>query len=200
MTELPFIAPGYEEETPCESTEGVLQNRCLLDQTAFTEAMRASMHTPVFRIIRAVELFLMALFAGLLIWALIDRAGTGPVLEAALFLAMVSYFYVYQLILLPRKLVKKQILHYADGDDYTDNEIYFFPANVGNRRSPDAELLHMDYARIKRVNESEHYIVLTTRANALVPLDKARFSNGGPAELWPLLREKAPGAKLYPLR
>ena len=190
-----MIAPGYETSAPEESTVGVLSNRCLLDRPCLTEALRASMRSPLICALQAVDLGLMALFAGLLILAIVKKAGAGPIIEAALLLIMVSYFYIYQFLYLPRRLVKKQILHYATIDGYRDNEIFFFPANVGNRRGE--EILHMDYGRIKRVNESARYIVLTTGGSNLIPLDKTRFENGGPEDFWRLLAQYSPKTKVY---
>ena len=60
-----------------------------------------------------------------------------------------------------------------------------------------SEILHMSYGRIKRVNESARYIVLTTGGSNLIPLDKTRFENGGAEDFWRLLEQNAPKTRVY---
>ena len=67
---------------------------------------------------------------------------------------------------------------------------------MANLRGEGDELRHMDYGKIKRISETRRLILLTTRRNRVIPLDKKGFSNGDSGELYKLLALKAPKAKI----
>ena len=199
MTELPFIAPGYEAREPEEPQvpAGALTNLCVIDKSVLAEAMAGAMRTPFLRFLRVLEPILAALALGLLLWAILARRGAGPVLWGAFLLTMVLFFYLQQFILYPRRAVRNQLTRQIleDGTDRLENRLYFTEENVANRRGQGDALLHMDYSKIKRVSGTKRLILLTTRANRVIPLDRAGFSGGTAEDLLRLLREKAPGAK-----
>ena len=199
MSDLPMNAPGFAPDggTQADGMEGVLTNRCVIDRAVLTEAMDGAMRTPFFRVLRVLEPILAVLALGLLIWAVSARRGTGPVIWNGFLLVMVSFFYVQQFIIYPRRAVKNQLTRQLldDGTEALENHLYFTEENVANRRGQADALLHMDYAKIKRVSGTKRLILLTTRANRVIPLDRAGFSGGTAEDLLRLLREKAPGAK-----
>lgn len=200
MPELPIVAPGYEEENEAaeaEALSGCLTNLCVLDREVLTEAMRGAMDRPFFRVLRIVELAVIAAAIGLLIWTLAAKQDLSTVLQAVFLLAAAAFFYVQQFVRYPKKAVKNQLTRQAldDGSAALENRLYFTAENVANRRGEGEQLLHMPYENIKRVSETRRLILLTTRRNRVIPLDKRGFSNGGPAELYRLLAEKAPNAK-----
>ena len=192
MPELPMVAPGYEDEYLDETPEGCLMNLCVLDRGVLTEAMEASMKRPFFRVLGGIELAVLLAAAGLLIWALAARQSALTVLEAVFLLAMAGFFYLQQFVLYPRRAVKNQLLRQAleDGAEALENRLWFTPENVANRRGEGDQLLHMPYENIKAVTETERLIVLTTRRNRLIPLDKAGFTNGTAEDLYRLLEDK----------
>lgn len=198
MAELPMIAPGYEEQAPAEELEGVLTNTCVIDKSVLTEAMEAAMRTPFLRSLRVLGPCLMVLCLGLLIWSLATGQGAGPSLWWGFLLGMVSFFYVQQFLLYPRRAVKDQLLRQIrdDGTDRLVNRLYFTEENVGNRRGDSDLVLHMDYDKIKRLTQTRRLLVITTRRNRLIPLDKNGFTNGSRAELEALLRRKVPKLKV----
>lgn len=192
MADLPVVAPGYEDESPDETPEGCLMNLCVLDRGVLTEAMEASMKRPFFRVLGGIELAVLLAAAGLLIWAVAARQSVLTVLEAIFLLAMAGFFYLQQFVLYPRRAVKNQLLRQAleDGAEALENRLWFTPENVANRRGEGDQLLHMPYENIKAVTETERLIVLTTRRNRLIPLDKAGFTNGTAEDLYRLLEDK----------
>ena len=194
---LPPVAPGYEED-PWEEEDltGVLSNTCLLDKTNLTEAMKAAMDAPFLRATRILEPILMVLSLGLLIWAVVARRGAAPILWGAFLLGMTGFFYVQQMVLYPRRAVKNQLTRQAleDGAAELENRLWFREENIANRRGEGDQLLHMGYDKVKRLAETRRLIVITTRRNRLIPLDKEGFQNGGPAEFWGLMARKAPQA------
>lgn len=198
MSELPMIAPGYEDrEPPDQDLSGCLSNLCVIDSAVLTEAMRAAMNRPFFRLLRIAELLLAALFLAGLIWAAVTSQGLGTLLWYAFLLLMLGFFFIQQFIWYPKRAVKNQLRRQAleDGAAALTNRLWFTEENVANRRGEGDQLLHMDYDRIKRVSETPRLIVLTTRANRLIPLDKAGFENGGPEDLLKLLERKCPRIK-----
>lgn len=199
MSELPFTAPGCGAGDPTgpEIPAETLTNLCVIDRSVLAEAMTGGMSTPFFRFLRVLEPILAALALGLLLWAILARRGTGPVLWGGFLLTMVLFFYFQQILLYPRRAVKNQLTRQIleDGIDRLENRLYFTDENVANRRGQGDTLLHMDYSKIKRVSGTPRLILLTTRANRIIPLDRAGFSGGTAEDLLRLLREKAPGAK-----
>lgn len=205
MTDLPPVAPGYETEYELPETEdvsGCLTNRCILNRDTLTEAMSLALKAPFFRFLRILEPCLMALSLGLLIWALVKRLGTTPVLFYGLLLAALLYFYLQQFILYPQKAVKNQLIR--QGTDYgtleLENWLYFKDENIANRRGEAEELLHMPYEKIRKVIEGRELIVLVTKSRNSIPLDRRGFTNGTAEDLLRLLAEKAPEAKRYQVR
>ena len=192
MPDLPIVAPGYEDESRNEAPEGCLMNTCLLGRGVLTEAMTASMKRPFFRVLRGLELAVLLAAAGLLVWAFAAKQSALTVLEAVFLLVMAGFFYLQQFVLYPRKAVKNQLQRQAleEGAEALENRLWFTPENVANRRGEGDQLLHMPYENIKRVTETEHLIVLTTRRNRLIPLDKAGFTNGTAEDLYRLLEDK----------
>lgn len=201
MPDLPIVAPGYEDEdfSETQALEACLMNICVLGRATLTEAMEASMKRPFFRVLRGLELAVLLAAAGLLIWSIAAKQSTLTVLEAVFLLAMAGFFYLQQFVLYPRRAVKNQLTRQAleDGAEALENRLWFTPENVANRRGEGDQLLHMPYENIKRVTETEHLIVLTTRRNRLIPLDKAGFANGSAEDLYRLLESKC---KLSPNR
>ena len=196
---LPPVAPGYE--TPREEEEdltGVLSNTCVLGRENLTQAMKAAMDAPFLRVTRILEPILMVLSLGLLIWAVAAQRGAGPILWGAFLLAMTAFFYLQQMVLYPRRAVKNQLTRQAleDGTAEPVNRLWFREENVANRRGEGDLLLHMGYDKVKRLTETDRLIVITTRRNRLIPLDKAGFQNGGPEEFWALMKRKAPEARV----
>lgn len=53
----------------------------------------------------------------------------------------------------------------------------------------------MDYKKTKRVSETRRLILLTTRRNRVIPLDKKGFENGSAEDLFRLLAVKCPKLK-----
>ena len=197
MSELPVIAPGYEDETEAEDLSGCLTNVCVLDRAVLTEALRAAMQRPFFRVLRGAEIALAVICLGLLGWAVADCQPRFALLCGFL-LAMICFFYAQQFLWYPRKAVKNQLLRQAldDGAEALVNRLYFTEENVGNRRGDSAQVLHMDYGKIRRVTETERLIVLTTRTKRLIPLDKSGFENGTAEDLKALLQAKCPKLRL----
>lgn len=206
MPELPIVAPGYEEENETaeaeEALSGCLMNLCVIDKAVLTEALGAALRRPFFRILRAVELIVVAAALGLVIWAIASKQAGSTLLQACFLLAAAAFFYAQQFLLYPRRAVKNQLLRQAldEGSAALENRLWFTEENVANRRGESDELRHMDYQKIKRVSESERLIVITTRSRSLIPLDKSGFENGGPEELYRLLRRKAPQARIEATR
>lgn len=66
---------------------------------------------------------------------------------------------------------------------------------MANRRGYSPELRHMDYKKIKRVTETRRLILLTTRRNRIIPLDKKGFAHGSAEDLFRLLAVKCPKLK-----
>lgn len=192
MSDLPIVAPGYEESPPeVEALSGCLTNTCVLNGSVLAEALASAMDRPLFRVLRIGEPVLALLCLGLLIWALADGQPRFA-LWCGFLLAMLCFFYVQQFLWYPKKAVKNQLLRQAmdDGAAELVNRLYFTQENVANRRGDGDLLLHMDYGRIKRVTETHRLIVLTTKANHLIPLDKAGFENGDAEDLKKLLAAK----------
>ena len=197
MSDLPIVAPGYEERPPeAEELSGCLSNTCVLDRAVLTEALTAAMNRPFFRVLRIGEPILALLCLGLLVWAITDSQPRFA-LWCGFLLAMICFFYVQQFLWYPKKAVKNQLLRQAveDGARELVNRIYFTEANVANRRGDSDLVLHMDYGKLKGVTETDHLIVLTTKANRLISLDKQGFENGTAEDLLTLLQEKCPQIK-----
>ena len=197
MSELPVIAPGYEDETETEDLSGYLTNTCVLNKAVLTETIRAAMNRPLFRVLRIVEPALALLCLGLLIWAVTDGQPRYAI-WCGFLLVMLGFFYVQQFLLYPKKAVKNQLRRQALDDGATElvNRLYFTEESVANRRGDSDQILHMDYGKIKRLAETERLILLTTRANRLIPLDKAGFENGTAEDLTKLLAVKCPQLRL----
>ena len=199
MPDLPMIAPGYGEEdvSDYEDLSSCLSNTCVIDRSVLTESLRAALDHPFFRVLRILEPALMVLCLGMLIWTIATHKGTGPAVLIGLVLAAVAAIYWAQFIRYPKKSIHDQILRQVleDGTDALTNRLWFTEANVANRRGNRRDVLHMSYDRIKRVYETRRLIVLTTRRNRLIPLDKAGFENGSAEDLYRLLAVKAPNAK-----
>lgn len=203
MAELPFVAPGYEEEIEApeaEALSGCLMNTCVIDKAVLTEAMGAAMRR--FRVLRGVELLVIAAALGLVIWAIAAKQAGSTLVQALFLLAAAVFFYTQQFLLYPRRAVKNQLLRQAldEGSTALENRLWFTEENVANRRGESDELRHMDYQKIKRVSETERLIVISTRSRSLIPLDKSGFENGGPEELFRLLKRKAPQARIETMR
>lgn len=204
MSDLPIVAPGYAPEPELPETEalsGVLCNVCILNKAVLTETIGVAMNRPFFRVLRILEPLLMLFSLGLGIWAF--REGRMElVIRCGFLLAMLVFFYLQQLVIYPRKAVKNQLRRQAmdDGAAELENRLWFTEENVANRRGESDELRHMDYQKIKRVSETERLIVISTRSRSLIPLDKSGFENGGPEELYRLLRRKAPQARIEATR
>lgn len=198
MSELPIVAPGYEEAyAEPEDLSACLTNRCVIDRSVLTEAMQAAMNRPFFRVLRIIDLAVIAAALGLLVWSLAAKQSVITVLEALFLLGAALFFYVQQFVRYPKQAVKTQITRQAleDGTDALENRLYFTEENVANRRGEGDLILHMPYENITRVSETRRLILLTTRRRRLIPLDKHGFANGGPEELYRLLAVKAPNAK-----
>lgn len=195
----PFpAAPGGEAApAPEAALAGCLMNCCVIDKAVLTEAMRAAMRRPFFRVLRAVELVLIAAALGLVIWALAAGQDSGTVLQAVFLLAAALFFFVQQFVLYPRRAVKNQLLRQAldEGSTALRNRIWFTEENLANLRGESDQLRHMDYQKIKRVTETRRLILLTSRRNRVTPLDKQGFANGTAEDLFRLLAVKAPKAK-----
>lgn len=198
MYQLPIVAPGYGEEPPRE--EGLsrcLSNTCVIDKAVLTEALRGGSGPPLFP----------------------DPADRGapahrPVpgsadldpgrppghgargaagLRAGIRLpALLAPVHPLPQKIRPRPAGEAGV---EDGTLELENRLYFTQENVANRRGKRRDTLHMGYDKIKRVFETPRLIVLTTRRNRLIPLDKAGFANGGPEELYRLLTRKCPKLK-----
>lgn len=201
MSDLPMIAPGYDAEDwePEEDVRYVLTNRCMLNRATYTEAVHTAMGTPLLRIIRYFELFLMAVILGLLLWVIIGKLGARPIIWLGFALAMLLYFYWQQFIKYPKKAVRNRMINLAlnDGVDEVENYLYFKQENIANRRGDAERLLHMPYKKVKRLTESDRLIVITTKSRHAVPLDRQGFQNGTEEDFWRLIAEKAPKAKCY---
>lgn len=183
MPDLPMIAPGYgpeDESDEAEALAGCLSNTCVIDKSVLTECMRAAMRRPFFRVLRWIELLVMAAALGLLIWAVAAKQSTSTILQAVFLLVMAAFFFVQQFLLYPRRAVKNQLLRQAVDDGTTElrNRLWFTEENVANRRGDAEEIRHMEYKKIKRVTETRRLIILTTRRNRLIPLDRSGFENG----------------------
>ncbi len=201
MSDLPIVAPGYEpEEAPeRENLEGVLCNRCVLDEKTLREAMDAAMRTnPALRVGRILEPILAVLALGLLILAAVTRAGLTAILLNAFLLLMLTYFYLQQFVIYPRRAVKNQLLRQArdDGTLTLENRLFFREENVANLRGEADEPLHMPWSKIKSAAASGRLIVLTTKSKNVIPLDRKGFSEGTEEDFWRLLRRHAPQAKI----
>ena len=199
MSELPIVAPGCEEGDPeAKALDGCLTNVCVIDKSVLSETMRAAMRRPFFRVLRAVELIVIAAALGLLIWAIAAKQDRSTILQAAFLLAAALFFFIQQFILYPRRAVKNQLLRQAmdEGSTALENRLWFTEENVANRRGESDELRHMEYKKIKRISETRRLILLTTRRNRVIPLDKQGFSNGDAGDLYKLLSVKAPKAKI----
>lgn len=197
MSDLPMIAPGYEEpeaESELEALEGCLMNSCVIDRAVLTETMQAAMNRPFFRFLRWTELIVMAAALGLLIWALASKQGGSTVLQAVFLLVMAAFFFLQQFVFYPRRAVKNQLMRQIldDGTRELTNRLWFTEENVANLRGEGDELRHMDYDKVKRVSESQNLILLTTRRNRLISLDKQGFANGTAEDLYRLLERKCP--------
>lgn len=197
MSDLPVSAREAEHPEE-EALSGCLMNTCVIDKAVLTESMRAAMRRPFFRVLRIVELAVLAAALGLLIWAVAAKQDRSTVLQAAFLLAAALFFFVQQFVLYPRRAVKNQLLRQAvdEGSTALENRLWFTEENVANRRGDSDELRHMDYGKIKRVYETRRLILLTTRRRRVIPLDKKGFSNGTAEDLYRLLAVKAPKAKL----
>ena len=192
MSDLPIVAPGYEEDAPeAEDLSGCLANVCILNQAVLTETIRAAMNRPVFRVLRIAEPVLALLCLGLLIWAVSDSQ-LRYAIWCGFLLVMLVFFYVQQFLLYPKKAVKNQLRRQAldDGAAELVNRLYFTEKNVANRRGDSDQLLHMDYDKIKQITETRNLLILTTKRNRLIPLDKGGFENGSAEDLRKLLQQK----------
>ena len=201
MSDLPIVAPGYEPEEAeeQENLDGVLMNLCVIDEATLRETMAAAMRTnPALRILRIAEPVLGVITLGLLIYSLIVGAGATAVLINAFMLIMLTYFFVQQFILYPKKAVKNQLRRQAadDGTLALENRLYFREENVANRRGEGDLLLHMPYGKIRRAAADGRLIVLTTKSKNTIPLDRGGFFNGTEEDFWALLAKKAPQAKI----
>ena len=201
MSDLPIVAPGYEtEEAPeRENLDGVLCNRCVLDEQTLRAAMDAAMRAnPGLRFAGILEPVLALVALGLMIWSIAARAGAAAILLSAFLLGMLIYFYLQQFVLYPKKAVKNQLLRQATGDGSLapENRLFFREENVANLRGEAEEPLHMPYEKIKRVFADGRLIVIQTRSKNNIPLDREGFSNGTEEDFWRILRQKAPRAKL----
>ena len=182
-----------------EELEGVLCNRCILEEQTLRRTMQAAMRAnPLLRIGKIAEPVLAVLALGLLIWAAVARMGRTAVLLNAFVLAMLCYFYLQQFVLYPRRAVKNQLLRQArdDGSLQVENRLFFTEQSVANLRGEAEEPLHMSYRKIKRVFADGGLIVIQTRSKNNIPLDRKGFSNGTEEDFWRLIRRKAPDAKL----
>ena len=199
MSELPIVAPGYEEEPEVEDVTGLLANRCVVDRETLTEAMDAAMHTPFFRVLRVAEPILMLASLGLLLWSVFDHLGAAPIIRWSFVLAMLLYFYWQQFIRYPKKAVENQLVRQAvdEGTLAPETWLYFKEENIARRRGEAEELLHMPYGNIKRLLETDRLLVIATRRRRLIPLDKAGFENGTAADFLRLIAEKCPKIKQY---
>ena len=180
-----------------EALDGCLSNLTVLDKAVLDEAMRAALNRPFFRILRIAEPVLAACFLGLGLWALLaGDAGHLP-LWCGFLVLMIGFFYVQQFVWYPRKAVKNQLMHQAmdDGQAALENRLWFTEENVANRRGEGGQVLHMPYGRIKRLTETPRLLILTTRSNRLIPLDKQGFENGSAEDLKKLLRRKVVNLK-----
>ncbi|MBO4418924.1 MAG: YcxB family protein [Oscillospiraceae bacterium] len=198
MPDLPIVAPGYAPEEPeAEDLSGCLTNTCVLNRAVLTETMQAAMNRPFFRVLRVGEPLLALLCLGLLIWAVTDGQPRYAI-WCGFLLVMLGFFYVQQFLLYPKKAVKNQLLRQLrdDGAAELENRLYFTQESVANRRGDSAQVLHMDYGKIRRVTETERLIVLTTRTRRLIPLDKSGFENGTVEDLNALLQAKCPKLRL----
>ena len=200
MSELPIVAPGYEEpeaaapEAESEDLSGCLMNTCVIDKAVLTETMKAAMRRPFFRFLFWTELVVMAAALGLLIWAVAAKQSTAAILQAAFLLVMAGFFFVQQFLLYPKRAVKNQLLRQAMDDGTTElvNRLWFTEDSVANLRGDSDELRHMEYKKVKRVTETRNLILLTTRRNRLISLDKKGFENGTAEDLYRILEEKCP--------
>lgn len=200
MSDLPIVAPGYEEPEAAserEALEGCLKNTCVIDKAVLTETMKAAMRRPFFRFLFWTELLVMAAALGLVIWAVAAKQGAATILQAAFLLLMAGFFFVQQFVLYPKRAVKNQLLRQAMDDGTTEltNRLWFTEENVANLRGEGDELRHMEYKKIKRVSETKNLILLTTRRNRLISLDKKGFENGTAEDLYKLLDQKCPKLK-----
>lgn len=200
MSDLPVVAPGYEGpevESELEVLSGCLMNVCVIDKAVLSETMKAAMRRPFFRFLFWMELIVMAAALGLLVWAVSTKQGTAAILQAAFLLVMAGFFFVQQFLLYPKRAVKNQLLRQAMDDGTTEltNRLWFTEENVANLRGEGGELRHMDYKKIKRVSETKNLILLTTRRNRLISLDKKGFENGTAEDLYRLLEAKCPKLK-----
>lgn len=199
MPDLPMIAPGYGDDEPvCEDLTHSLQNTCVIDKSVLTEAMGAATSQPLLRVLRIVEPALIALCLGMLIWTVATKKGTGPAVLIGFVLVSITFLFLWQFLIYPRRTVKQLHLRQAleDGTLALTNRLWFTDENVANRRGDSERVLHMGYDRIKRVSETGRLIVITTRTNHLVPLDKAGFENGGAEDFYRLIERKAPNARI----
>jgi len=197
MPDLPIVAPGYAPEEPeAEDLSGCLANTCVLDRAVLTETMQAAMNRPFFRVLRVGEPLLALLCLGLLIWAVTDGQPRYAV-WCGFLLVMLGFFYVQQFLLYPKKAVKNQLLRQLrdDGAAELENRLYFTQESVANRRGNSDQVLHMDYSKLKGITETRSLIILTTKANRLISLDKNGFTNGTAQDLKQLLAEKCPQIK-----
>ena len=200
MSDLPIVAPGYEEpeeQSELEALEGCLMNTCVIDKAVLTETMKAGMRRPFFRFLFWTELLVTAAALGLLIWAVAAKQSTATILQAVFLLVMAGFFFVQQFLLYPKRAVKNQLLRQAldDGTTELTNRLWFTEENVANRRGEGDEIRHMEYKKIKRVSETKNLILLTTRRNRLISLDKKGFENGTAEDLYRLLDAKCPKLK-----
>lgn len=200
MSDLPIVAPGYEEpeeKSELEALDGCLMNTCVIDKAVLTETMKAGMRRPFFRFLFWTELLVMAAALGLVIWAVVTKQETVILLQAAFLLVMAGFFFVQQFLLYPKRAVKNQLLRQAMDDGTTEltNRLWFTEENVANRRGDGEEIRHMEYKKLKRISETRRLILLTTRRNRLIPLDKKGFENGTAEDLYRLLDQKCPKLK-----
>ena len=200
MSDLPIVAPGYEEpeaESELDALSGCLMNTCVLNKAVLTESMKAAMRRPFFRFLFWTELLVTAAALGLLIWAIAAKQSGSTILQALFLLGMAAFFFVQQFVLYPRRAVKNQLLRQAmdDGAAELPNRLWFTEENVANCRGEGDEIRHMDYKKIKRVTETRNLILLTTRSNRLISLDKKGFENGSAEDLYRLLDQKCPKLK-----
>ena len=197
MSDLPIVAPGYEEpeaESELDALSGCLKNTCVIDKAVLTESMKAAMRRPFFRFLFWTELIVMAAALGLLIWAIAARQSSTTILQAVFLLVMAGFFFVQQFILYPRRAVKNQLLRQAMDEGTTEltNRLWFTEDSVANLRGDSDEVRHMEYKKIKRVMETRNLILLTTRRNRLISLDKRGFENGTAEDLYRILEAKCP--------
>jgi hypothetical protein len=200
MSDLPMIAPGYEApeaESELDALAGCLMNTCVIDREVLTETLRAAMNRPFFRVLRVLEPLLMVLSLGLTILALTGKQTRLAVWCGFLFV-MTGFFYVQHFILNPKKAVKNQLLRQAmdDGAEALVNRLWFTEESVANLRGESDLVLHMSYDKIKRLTETPRLLVITTRSNRLIPLDRRGFENGAEEDLCRLMERKAPKARI----